>query len=81
MCSSLQNNCVIVQNRAKQVALTHMKFDGVMRTQNAFDFDIVSSLKKLFQDYCLYIYIYESCEGAILCGIDNLKASLHYFLW
>lgn len=40
------------------LALTHMKFDGVMRTQNAFDFDIVSSLKKLFQDYCLYIYIY-----------------------
>jgi hypothetical protein len=32
--------CVIVQNHAKQVALTHMKFDGVMRTQNAFHFDM-----------------------------------------
>jgi hypothetical protein len=56
MCSSLQNNCVIVQKPCKtSLALTHMKFDGVMRTQNAFDFDIVSSLKKLFQDYCSHV--------------------------
>jgi len=48
-----------------------------MRTQNAFDFDIHPHLKKYFKSI---VYIYESYEGAILCGIDNFKASLHYFL-
>jgi hypothetical protein len=84
---SRRSTCVLLcktivwlcKNHAKQVSHWHTwSLMGLWGHKMHLILTLCPHWKNYFK---IIVHMYESCEGAILCGIDNLKVSLHYFLW